>query len=73
MGVKEGLITLLAGSPGQLYTRIHHLNGSLDKPWLLLFLFFPLSDDAIHFNSSLHDGIQRRHRTTSHYCPQIYA
>lgn len=43
MGVKEGLITLLAGSPGQLYTRIHHLNGSLDKPWLLLFLFFPLS------------------------------
>ena len=43
MGVKEGLITLLAGSHGQLYSRIHHYNGSLDKPWLLLFLFFPLS------------------------------
>lgn len=43
MGVKEGLITLLLGTPGQLYTRIQHLNGSLDKPWLLLFLFFPLS------------------------------
>lgn len=43
MGVKEGLLTLFLGAPGQLYTRIEDLNGSLDKPWLLLFFVPPLS------------------------------
>lgn len=43
MGVVPGLLTLFLGSPGQLYARISHLNGSLDKPWLLFFLAPPLS------------------------------
>lgn len=43
MGVVPGLLTLFLGSPGQLFARIKYLNGSLDRPWLLLFLAPPLS------------------------------
>jgi len=43
MGLVPGLLTLFLGSPGQLFARIKYLNGSLDKPWLLFFLFPPLS------------------------------
>jgi hypothetical protein len=43
MGLIPGLLTLFLGSPGQLAARIKYLNGSLDKPWLLLFLLPPLS------------------------------
>ena len=43
MGVKSGLLTLFLGAIGEMYTRVNDLNGSLDKPWLLLFFVFPLS------------------------------
>lgn len=43
MNVKSGLLTLFLGAIGEMYTRVNDLNGSLDKPWLLLFFVFPLS------------------------------
>jgi len=43
MGLTPGLLTLFLGAPGQLAARINYLNGSLDKPWLLLFFVPPLS------------------------------
>ena len=41
--IKSGLLTLFLGSFGQLIARIVYLDGSLDKPWLFIFLSFPLS------------------------------
>ena len=38
-----GFLTLFLGSFGQIFSRVNDFNGSLDKWWLLLFFFPPLS------------------------------
>jgi SWI/SNF-related matrix-associated actin-dependent regulator of chromatin subfamily A member 5 len=40
---------------------------------ILLFALCNITDDAIHFDPSLHVGIQARYRTTSHHCSQVNA